>query len=160
MKIIVGILSIVFSIQSAFCQLKATPVCPPFTVDVLSGNVNKLYAKSTLGEIQKTLPCYSEIAEAKDSKCGGIFYKDQDIYFYPDRNYFEIRENFKGKLTIPMGTKRGSLFSVLGNPKIKDINWDAFQTEYGTLVLYYDSAGKINKMQISSKPTEALKLCE
>jgi hypothetical protein len=160
MKIHLLIFAVILTTHTADAQLKATQICPPIVVDVLGGSVNKLYPKSTLGEIQKSLPCYSEIVEADSTKCAGIFYKDQDIYFYPGRNYFEIRQNFKGKSTIAIGTSRSNLFSMLGNPKIKDITWDAFQTEYGTLVLYYDKAGKINKIQISSKSTESLKLCE
>ena len=59
-----------------------------------------------------------------------------------------------------MGANRKSLFKLLGNPIVKDINWDAFRTAYGILVLYYNKAGKINKMQISNKSTETIKLCE
>jgi hypothetical protein len=143
-------------------QLKTTPVCPPFTVDILAGIVNKLNPKSTMGEIEKSLPCYSDIVEVSDSiKCAGIFYKDKGLSFYTDRNYIEIGENFKGTLSPAlMGASRSSLFQYLGYPKIKDISWDAFRTDYGTLVLYYNKAGKINKIQISNKSTESLKLCE
>ncbi|MEZ5029532.1 MAG: hypothetical protein R2765_12205 [Ferruginibacter sp.] len=58
-----------------------------------------------------------------------------------------------------LGVNRNSLFATLGYPKIKDVTRDAFQTEYGTLILYYDKAGKINKIQISSKSTDTIKLC-
>jgi len=152
---------IVFS-QLARAQLKTTPICPAFTVDILGGNVNGIFAKSAMGEIKTTFPCYNLYVE-KDSalNCTGIFYKDKDIYFYTDRNYIEIGPNFRGKI-IPamMGASRNNLFKLLGYPKIKDINWDAFQMQYGTLILYYNKAGKINKLQISSKSTDAIKLCE
>ncbi|MEO6489228.1 MAG: hypothetical protein ABIO04_04735 [Ferruginibacter sp.] len=160
MKFLILILAIIINIQTGFSQLKATKICPPVSVDVLAGKVNSLYPKSTSGEIQKDLPCFTEVIEADSAKCAGVFYADQGLYFYPGRNYFEVRENFKGKITLPLGTARSSLFSILGNPKIKDLTWDAYQTEYGTLVLYYNKDGKINKMQISSKSTDALKLCE
>jgi hypothetical protein len=101
------------------------------------------------------------VEEESTTKCAGIFYKDKDIYFYPARNYIEIRQNFKGKLSLPlMGASRGSLFKWLGHPKLKDANWDAFQTKYGILILYYNKAGKINKLQMSSKGTDTIKLCE
>jgi hypothetical protein len=58
-----------------------------------------------------------------------------------------------------MGTVRGSLFRTLGHPKIKDVTWDAFQTEYGTLILYYNKANKVNRIQFSSKPTDYIQLC-
>ena len=162
MKILFFVFSCIITTQSASAQLKATAVCPPFKVDVMDGNVNELYPKSAIEEIKKIFPCSSEIVEQSNgSKCAGVFFKDKDIYFYSDRNYIEIGEHFKGKLTPAlMGVSRNSLFKLLGQPKLKDTNWEAFQMGYGTLVLYYNKAGKINKLQISSKSTEALKLCE
>lgn len=162
MKIFLLFFTSLINLSLSFAQLKTTPVCPPFDVDVLSGSVNKFTPKSTLGEIKKAFPCTSEVVEeSTGTKCAGIFFKDQGIFFYTDRNYFEITENFKGKLTPKLiGTNRSELFKILGYPKIKDVNWDAFGTVYGTLVLYYDAAGKINKLQISNKSTETMKLCE
>jgi len=163
MKIFVLLVSCIFSVSLASAQLQATVVCPGFDVDILGGNINRqVYPKSTMGEIKKTFPCFTEVVEdTTGSKCKAVFYKDKGISFYTDRNYFEISDNFKGKLTPAlMGASRSSLFQTLGYPKIKDTGWDAYQTEYGTLVLYYNTAGKINKIQISSKTTEALKLCQ
>ena len=156
------ILSAIISINTSWAQLKTTPVCPAFVVDVLDGNVNKYSPKSTLGEIKKAFPCFTESVDVSTtSSCAGVFYKDKDIYFYTDRNYIEIRQNFKGKLSMPLlGANRNSLFKTLGNPKLKDVNWDAFQTKYGILVLYYNKGGKINKLQMSTRGTESLKLCE
>jgi hypothetical protein len=152
----------IVSTQSATAQLKATAVCPPIKVDIMDGNVNDLYPRSAIEEVKAVFPCSSEIVEqGSSSKCAGVFFKDRDIYFYTERNYIEIGEQFKGKLTPAlMGVNRNSLFKLLGSPKLKDTNWDAFQMGYGTLVLYYNKAGKIIKIQISSKSTEALKLCE
>ncbi len=163
MKILFVIFAAMLFFNPANAQLKRTAICPVFTVDVLYGKINDgLNSQSGTGEIKKTFPCFSELLEtATGSKCAGIFYKDKDIYFYTDRDYIEIRQNFKGKLSLPlMGASRKSLFKFLGNPKIKDISWDAFQTAYGTLVLYYNKAGRIYKLQISNKSTETLKLCE
>ncbi|MEP7164331.1 MAG: hypothetical protein ABI741_06540 [Ferruginibacter sp.] len=164
MKILILFFVSLMSMLPSMAQLKTTAVCPPFEVDVLAGNVNKVSSpKSTLGEVKKAFPCPAEIVEETVSatKCAGVFFKDLGIYFYTDRNYIEIAENFKGKLTPAlMGADRSSLFKLLGYPKLKDISWEAFSTEYGTLVVYYDKAGKINKLQISNKNTESLKLCE
>jgi hypothetical protein len=148
---------------TVFAQLKTTAVCPVFVVNILDGRVNELDPNSTIGEIKRKLPCFSGTEEeTTSSKCGGgVFYKDRDIDFYTGRDYVEIREKFKGKLSIPlMGASRNSLFKWLGHPKIKDVNWDAFQMSYGTLVLYYNKASKINKLQFSTKSTETLRLCE
>ncbi len=159
-QILLLLCSIIF--HPAVAQLKTTPVCPVFTVDVLYGTINDINPKSTLGEVKTSLACFTEVLEKDSSgKCAGVFYKEKDIFFYTSRNYVEIREKFKGKLSLPiMGASRAGLFKWLGYPKIKDTNWDAFQTRYGTLILYYNKAAKVNKIQMSSKTTETLKLCE
>jgi hypothetical protein len=148
--------------SGAHAQLKTTTACPTFAVDILYGRVNELYPSSTNGEIKGKLPCFSSTEDEKaTSACGGnVFYKDRDIYFYTGRDYIEIREKFKGTLSVPlMGAARTGLFKWLGHPKIKDANWDAFQMQYGTLVLYY-RGGKVNKIQFSTKTTDAISLCE
>ncbi len=150
-------------VAGAAAQLKKSTICPGLEVDILRGRVNGVEPNYTQGQVKTTLPCFtSEEPENTSSSCGGgIFYKDKDIYFYTGRDYIEIREKFKGKLSLPlMGAARNSLFKSLGHPKIKDVNWDAFQTQYGTLVLYYNKANKINKIQFSNKSTETLSLCE
>ena len=153
---------LVINAQLACAQLKTTVVCPAFTVNLLEGTVNKeLDCNSTSGEIKKLFPCFTAPEAAAVTSCSAVSYKDRDIYFFTERNYIEIREKFKGQL-VPalLGVSRGSLFSRLGAPKIKDVNWDAYQTKYGIMVLYYNKAGKVDKLQISTKNTETLKLCE
>src|SRR6266480_5688647 len=151
------------TVTIANAQLKTTPICGTFVVEILDGKVNGVFPDFTIGQIKEKLPCFTgEEPENSTSKCGGgVFYKDKDIYFYTGRDYIEIREKFKGKLSIPLlGASRNSLFKWLGNPKIKDVNWDAFQTQYGTLVLHYNKAGKVNLIQFSKKSTDTLNLCE
>jgi hypothetical protein len=157
-------LVIIIVIEPVQAQLKTTkPVCPVFSVDVLEGILNNaVTTKSTLGQVKAFFPCFTEaVEEPTAGKCGGIFYSDKDIYFFNDRNYIEIREKFKGILTPQlMGVNRNGLFKLLGNPKMRDVNWDAFQTKYGILILYYNKANKVNKLQLSSKTTDTIKLCE
>ncbi len=144
-------------------QLKTTKTCPPFAVEILDGRVNELRITDNINQIKAKLPCYTSMeAESASAKCGGgIFYKDQDVYFYTGRDYVEIGPKFKGKLSIPlMGASRTSLYKWLGNAKIKDVNWDAFTTQYGILILYYTKANKVNKIQFSTKSTETINLCE
>ncbi len=149
-------------ISIANAQLKGKAECPPIVVDIMDGSVNRIYPKSSIVEIKGILPCFTSVQETDSiSKCAGVFYADRDIHFYTARKYFQIGEKFNGKLTPAlMGASRSSLFSLLGHPKLKDSGWDAFQMGYGTLILYYNSAGKINKIQISSKKTDEIKLCE
>lgn len=159
------ILLIVMSglLSCAGAQLKTTALCPVFNVDILGGKVNDLEPFATQGQIKKLFPCFtSSEDEGPSARCGGIIaYKDKDIFFYTARDYVEIGEKFKGKLSLPlMGAARTGLFKWLGHPKIRDVNWDAFQTAYGTLVLYYNKAGKINKLQFSTLHSEEMNLCE
>ena len=143
-------------------QLKSSLVCNLY-VDVLAGTVNGVEPDYLPAQVKKNLPCFSsEEAETSGSTCGGVIhYKENDVYFYTSKDYIEIRQNFKGKLSIPlMGAVRGNTFASLGNPKMKDVNWDAFQTQYGTLILYYDGGGKVNKIQFSSRSTDILTICD
>jgi hypothetical protein len=151
----------IFSIS--WGQLKAKAICPGFIVDILNGNVNAVKANFTLEEIKEKFPCFTSTEDAgTTSKCGaGVFYKDKDLYFFTQRSYIEIGEKFKGKLSIPLlGASRNSLFKWLGNPKIKDDTWDAFEMAYGTLVIHYNSLGKVKFIQFSNKSTDTLSLCE
>ena len=145
-------------------QLKTTPKCPEFNIDILEGRVNKnIYPKSTVGQIKLNLPCFTSFEEEDTlAKCGaGVFYKDKDVYFYTDRNYVEIGPAFKGTMSIPlMGTPRDGLIKWLGTPQIKDVSWDAFQTSYGILILYYNKEAKVNKIQFSNQSANTIKLCE
>ncbi len=152
----------VFSFAKA--QLVPKTKCDAFVVDILDGKVNgRLKANSPDYDVKKIFPCFTGAeAEGSKSKCGGgVFYKDKDIYFFTDRDYIEIGEKFKGKLSLPLiGAKRNSFFKSLGNPKLTDDTWDAWQMSYGTLVLHYNKAGKVNLIQFSTNGTESLSLCE
>ena len=163
MKSLFFLLQFITAVACASAQLKITPVCNEFVVDILDGKVNDVYPDFSIGRIKEKLPCFTSTQpEDSSSPCGGgVFYKDRDIIFYTGRDYIEIGEKFKGKLTIPLlGAGRNSLFKWLGHPKIKDVNWDAFEMAYGTLVLHYNKAGKIYLIQFSKKSTETLSLCE
>ena len=153
-----------FLCAAASAQLKTTPICPAFDIDILDGIVNRaVVPTSTVGQIKLKFPCFTSFEEEGTSaKCGaGVFYKDKDLYFYTTRDYVEIGPAFKGMLSIPLlGAPRNGLFKWLGGPQIKDVNWDAFQTAYGVLILYYNKAARVNKIQFSSRPANAIQLCE
>ncbi len=156
---VIGCITISFAVSGQL--VSSSPVCPTFRADVLDGNINKIHSKSTIGEVMKMFPCFTEKVEKDEMGCTRVVYADKGVTFFPARNYIEIRDNFKGTMEPAlMGKSRGSLFGTLGNPKMKDANWDAYQTQYGTLVVYYNKAGKINKLQMSSRGTDTMKLCE
>jgi hypothetical protein len=161
-KCILSLLLIAMTMLAS-AQLTVKANCPVFEVDILDGKVNGFKANATQDQVKSKFPCFTSAAEEKDSaKCGtNVFYKDRDLYFYTDRAYVEIGPKFKGKLSIPlMGASRSSLFKWLGNPRLKDNTWEAFATNYGILVLTYDAANKVKKIQFSTHQANALKLCE
>jgi hypothetical protein len=164
MKTLILFLSSIFLCIVSHGQLKTTPKCPEFDIDILDGIVNGvILPKSTVGQIKLNFPCFTSFEEEGTSaKCGaGVFYKDRDIYFYTTRDYIEIGPTFKGKLSLPLlGAPRNGLFKWLGQPQIKDVNWDAFQTSYGILILYYNKASKVNKIQFSNQSANTIHLCE
>lgn len=164
-RILVVVLSMSF-LSVAMGQLKAKVKCPDLYIDVLNGTVNEIKPSYTQNEIKEKFPCFTSAEEeSNEAKCGGgIFFKDKDIFFYTKRDYIEVGPKFPGKTSVLLlGTKRGTLFKTLGNPKIKDDLWDAYEMQYGTLVLHYDvagPAGKVKFFQFSTLSSEQLNLCE
>jgi hypothetical protein len=151
------------SMGTLMAQLTVKAKCDAFVVDILDGKVNTLKASATTNDIKTKLPCFTSVEEdGGTSKCGGaVYFKDKDISFFTQRDYILIGEKFKGQLSIPlMGGKRDTFFKYLGNPKMKDDNWDAFITNYGIIILYYNAASKVNKIVMSTKNTSDISICE
>ena len=148
--------------QISYGQLKSTPVCPPFAVDILDSSVNKMYPESPLGDVMLKMPCYTQsVEEPSANGCAGVFFQDKGIMFYTYRDYIEINDHYKGAMSLPlMGAERSSLFKWFGLPLAKDFSWEAYQIRHGMLVVYFDGAGKINKLLLSSKSPATLKICE
>lgn len=153
----------------AMSQLKAKVKCPDLSVDVLNGTVNNQKPSYGWAEIKENIPCFTSAAAegSPEAKCGPtIVYKDKDVTFYTGirRHYIEIGPKFVGRCSILiLGTKRGSLFKTLGNPKMKDDLWEAYEMQYGTLILHYNvagAAGKVIKFQMTTESTDTIELCE
>ena len=164
MKKIISLFFVLFCIVSAHAQLKVKAKCDDFYIDILGGTVNNTRPDYTMGQIKTKMPCFTSSDEegSTTAKCGGtVFYKDRDVYFYTDRDYIEIGEKFKGRMSVPlMGMLRKGAFKYFGQPMLKDDTWDAFQTAYGLAVLHYNKAGKVNLIQLTTKNTGNLQLCE
>jgi len=164
MKKILFILVVMVAIAfQANAQLKVKVTCPPFEVDILDGKVNGLKPNARFIEIKEKFPCATTIdEEGSAAKCGAaIYFKDKDLSFFTDRDYIEIGEKFKGKLSIPLiGAARSGMFKLFGNVKMKDTDWDAYVTQYGLLILYYNKASKVNRIIMSTMSVENIKLCE
>ena len=167
MKRILSVIAVFLMLApAALAQLKAKVHCPDvIMIDVLNGTVNGIKANATSNEIKELFPCFTSADEGSAAKCGGgIFFKDKDLFFYTQRKYVEVGPKFTGRTSIKIvGTRRGSLFSQLGNPKVKDDLWEAYEMQYGTLVLHFDVAGpngKVRSFQFSTLNSESLNLCE
>jgi hypothetical protein len=148
---------------SAKAQLVVADKCGAITVDILDGKINGMRPNRAFEEFREKFPCYTSAVTSKDSSaCGeALYFKDKDFSIFTERDYVEIGPAFKGKLSIPLlGAKKGSLFNYLGNPKLKDANWEAYQTNYGILILYYNNASTINKVQFSTMTAETISLCK
>ena len=157
-------LTILFSGTSLLlhAQLKVKPKCDEFNVDILGGTVNTMRPDYTMGMIKEKMPCFTSGDAEGSSGCGGtIFFKDRDVYFYTDRDYIEIKNKYKGKMSMPLFTTlRKGVFKYLGRPMMKDDNWEAFETAYGLVILYYNKAGKVEMLRMTTKNAQTLKLCE
>jgi len=143
-------------------QLKVKPKCDEFYADILSGTVNTMRPDYTMGMIKEKMPCFTSSDAEGASGCGGtVFFKDRDVCFYTDRDYIEIKDKFKGRMSMPLFTTlRKGVFKYLGRPMMKDDTWEAFETAYGLVILYYNKAGKVNMIRMTTKNAQTLKLCE
>jgi hypothetical protein len=151
------------AISSTHAQLVSKTECGVVTVDVYKGWINELKPNADPERMKVKIPCFTSFEpEGSESKCGGgIYYADKGLIIYTQRDYFEIGEKMKGKLTIPLlGAKRDAMFAWFGNPKIKDANWEAYQMSYGTLVVYFNAKNLVNKVIISTKGADELQLCQ
>jgi hypothetical protein len=146
---------------SAPAQLKASAECK-IAVDVYKGWINEAKPNIDPEQIKVKIPCFTKFEkEGSESKCGGgIYYDDKDFKFLIQRDYIVIGDKFKGKLNVPLlGAKRDDLFVWFGNPKIKDPKWEAYQMQYGTLIVYFNDKKLVNKIIISTKATDEIDLC-
>ena len=163
MKKLLCLALLVIAANVSMSQLVSKTKCPDFVVDILDGKVTGMKSNAQDYDIKKTFPCFTgSEPDNSTAKCGGgVFFKDKDIYFYTDRDYIQIGPKFKGKMNVALlGMKRNSFFNKLGNPKLSDDTWDAWVMSYGTLVLHYDKAGKVNLIEMSTKNMETLSLCQ
>lgn len=148
---------------AATAQLKVKPDCGVLTVDVYKGWINEVKPNADPEYMKTKLPCFTSfVKESNAVACGGgVYFDDKGIRFYTQRDYIVITDKFKGKFTAPvLGVKKAAMFAKYGNPKLKDANWEAYQMAYGIMVVYYNKAGVINKVIISTKSTEEIDVCD
>jgi hypothetical protein len=160
-KAILAIL-ICISALPGTAQLIAKPQCNNIVADIYKGWINEARPNADPEQIKVKLPCFTSFEkEGNESKCGGgIYFADKDFKYLVQRDYIVIGEKFKGKLTLPLiGAKQDALFPWFGNPKLKDANWEAYQMQYGTLIVYFNARKQVNKIIMSTKSTDEIQLC-
>jgi hypothetical protein len=143
-------------------QLITKTECNTIIADIYKGWINEVKPNADPEFIKAKLPCFTSFEkEGNESKCGGgVYYADKGFMFMVQRDFLVITDKFKGKLTLPlMGAKQEALFASVGNPKLKDAGWEAYQMQYGTLILYFNSKKAVNKIIMSTKSTEEIQLC-
>lgn len=161
-RLITPFIACLMLLATATAQLKTKQDCNLIAADVYKGWINEAKPNADPEQIKVKLPCFTSFEkEGNESKCGGgIYYDDKDFKFYIQRDYIVLGEKFKGKLNIPLlGAKRDDLFAWFGNPKLKDANWEAYQMQYGTLIVYFNAKKLVNKIIMSTKSTEEIDLC-
>jgi len=163
MKRFLAVIAVMICLSQVKAQLTTKADCGTMYVEVYKGWINEVMPSADPERIKSKIPCFTSFeAEGNESKCGGaIYYADKGLTGYIQRDYFLIDEKFKGKMSMPlMGAKQAALFTLLGNPKIKDANWEAYQMSYGTLIIYYNAKKLVNKIIMSTKTTDIIQLCE
>ena len=139
-------------------------------VDLERGLVNGIAPTMKLDSIKKLMPYYSgETEENPDYNCGGgVFYQNNDVFFYTGRDYVEIRTEFNGKLSHDILNRNiEEVMRQLGKPddQIKPKGDDEsimvvyFKKTYGCLRLNYNiSTGNIYEIGIHTKPIGEAKM--
>ena len=157
-----SILTLVFAVS--FIQAQEEKDKDLIKVDIENGTINGLKPAATMDEIKKTLPFFTdETAENQGINCdGGVFYMNNDVYFYTARDYVDIKAEFKGKLSKDILNKNiQEVTKLLGTPdhQIKPAGDDEsmmvvyFKMPYGCLRLNYNiSTGNVFEIAMHTKP--------
>lgn len=116
------------------------------TVSLKTGTVNDLTPKSSVRNIKKKLPMYTGCTEEKNfiNYGGGVFFTDDDVYFYTYLDMINIRENYTGEIDVPVFHKNLSqIMEEFGN-SYRKVNTKTFEElyeykqPYGYLYFYFE----------------------
>lgn len=141
--------------------------CDTVKVNLKRGTVNGLTLKASQENIKEKLPCFTgDTEDGSDYNCGGgVFFLENDFFFYSGRDYVEFREKFNGQLSVPvLGLTRAAAVKklALGKPVRTQQNGDNqhvfFKTRYGCLRLRVE-AGKVTLVAMHAQPVGKVVLC-
>lgn len=163
MKKLLALLLFTFVIMCSFAQN-----CDNITVDLKKGTINKLKPTASQDEVKTTLPCSTgDTEDGSDFNCGGgVFFLDNDFFFYTGKDYVEFREKFKGKLSTPvLGlTKAAAIAKLKLGKAIRTLKQEDgrvdlfFKTTYGCVRLEL-AAGKVVTVAMHAAKAKDVELC-
>jgi hypothetical protein len=142
--------------------------CDSIVVNLKNGTINKLKPSASQDEVKAALPCSTgDTEDGSDFNCGGgVFFLDNDFFFYTGNDYIELREKFNGKLSTPvLGLKKNvaiaklKMGKAIRTVKQQDGKEDLFfKTTYGCVRLQIEK-GKVKILAIHGMPAKKVVLC-
>ncbi len=162
MKKILFVLLACFLANAIMAQL-----CDKLVADLKKGTLNGLKPTATQEQVKAKLPCFTgDTEDGSDFNCGGgVFFLDNDFFFYTGRDYIELRTKFNGKLSIPvLGLTKAAAIKKLGmgravrTEKDEETQFLFFKTAYGCVRLNIVD-GKVDQVAMHSMPAAEVELC-
>jgi hypothetical protein len=141
------------------------PGCDKIYVDLEKGSVNGIKLTASQESVMTMFPCSTgQTEDGSDFNCGGgVFFLDNNFYFYTGKDYFEARHGFTGKSSTPI-LSRGvdDITSIFGEPtrKQKEDNdeYYFYPKKYGSLVIMFRS-GKTYQFAMYKQKVADVELC-
>lgn len=142
----------------------------PIFLDLEKGTLDGMKPTASQREVKEKFPNFTgDTEDGSRFNCGGgVFFLDDDFYFYTGRDYIEVRKNFTGEIsTNVLGKTKEEVEHILGKPKQKITNptnqQDAsnyffYKKNYGTLAIGFE--GDIcEDIFVSAKKANDIKIC-
>lgn len=135
------------SLQSLKAQDATANSCDQLYLDFEKGTLNGVSGAATMEEVKQFFPCFTGETEENmgGSNCGGgVFYLNHDFFIYTGRDYINVRNKFKGKLTTPiLGKASSEALSAMGEPDSSFVYTDEFFGEETTYLQYAKDWGTL-----------------
>jgi hypothetical protein len=162
MKKIIFVMAISFWGAAAMAQ-----ACGNLVADLKKGTLNGLKPSASQEQVKAKLPCFTgDTEDGSDFNCGGgVFYLDNDFFFYTGNDYIEFRSKFDGKLSMPLlglsksaAVKKAGMGNAVRTEKEGNTEHVFLKTSYGCLVLKVEG-GKVVRVSMYAKPAKDAELC-